>query len=75
MQEIKSFPIFYPPDGLYYIFSKEYGQFWRQRGAVDGGMIDCIPLGHVKEGVSLDNRIVSRSPINYFISWNLMDTF
>ena len=75
MQEIKSFPIFYPPDGLYYIFSKEYGQFWRQRGAVDGGMIDCIPLGHAKEGVSLDNRIVSQLLINYFISWNLMDTF
>ncbi|KAL5482340.1 hypothetical protein ACEPAI_8934 [Sanghuangporus weigelae] len=58
MLEMKSFPIFYPPDGLYYVFSKEYGQFWRQReGGLDGGSIDCEPLGQAKGGITLDNRI------------------
>ena len=59
MIDIKAFPIFYPPDGLYYIFSKEYGQFWRQRGSdMDGGLVDCEPLGQEKEGIRPDNRIV-----------------
>ncbi|EJC98381.1 uncharacterized protein FOMMEDRAFT_143194 [Fomitiporia mediterranea MF3/22] len=58
MPEVKSFPIFYPPDGLYYIFSKDYGHFWRQRGTDwEGAIIDCEPLGQVREGNTMDNRI------------------
>lgn len=60
MVELKSFPVFYPPDGLYYIFSKDFGHFWRQRGSEpDGGLIDCGMLGPVKEGETPDNRMVS----------------
>ena len=62
MLEIKSFPVFYPPDGLYYIFSKDYGHFWRQRGSEsEGGILDCEPLGQAKAESNMDNRIVSLS--------------
>ncbi|KAI5121338.1 hypothetical protein M0805_000646 [Coniferiporia weirii] len=58
MADLRSYPIFYPPDGLYYVYSKDYGHFWRQRGVqADGGLIDCEVLGQTKEGASSDNRI------------------
>lgn len=62
MIEVKSFPVFYPPDGMYYIFSRDFGHFWRQRGSEsDGGIVDCEPLSPPREGREMDNRIVSLS--------------
>ena len=60
MVALKSFPIFYPPEGLYYICSKDFGNFWRQKGTdPNGGLIDCDTLGPVKDGEPQDHRIVN----------------
>ena len=59
MPELKGYPIIYPPDGLYYVYSKECGWFWRQHGKeVEGGMIDCDALGPASPDNNMDNRIV-----------------
>lgn len=63
MPALKSFPVFYPPDGLYYIFSRDLGGFWRQRISslnTDGGLIDCIPLTALNEDPTISDRVVSR---------------
>lgn len=59
MVDIKSLPMFYPPDGLYYIFSRDFGHFWRQRSGIsDGGILDCEPLESKREEPSMHHRIV-----------------
>lgn len=63
MVGLKAFPIIYPPDGLYYIYSKDFGHFWKLRGREEeGGQIDCDVLSQDKGPNSMDHRIVSISP-------------
>ncbi|PAV16866.1 hypothetical protein PNOK_0693000 [Pyrrhoderma noxium] len=68
MVDIKSLPMFYPPDGLYYIFSRDFGHFWRQRSGIsDGGILDCEPLESKREELSMHHRIwkmTTMSPAN-----------
>lgn len=62
MPELKGYPVIYPPDGLYYVYSKECGWFWRQHDKeVEGGVIDCDVLGPGSSDNVMDGRIV-RTP-------------
>lgn len=62
MPELKGYPVIYPPDGLYYVYSKECGWFWRQHDKeVEGCVIDCDVLGPSSSDNAMDGRIV-RTP-------------
>ena len=75
MVDIKYYPAFYPPDGIYYIFSKDFGHFWRQRGGTsEGGVVDCEPLESGRDSIDMNHRTVSfMTWIWYVISWSLLN--